>query len=80
MYDSSECMLRMMTAGGRGSFCVRAATSMPFIFGMPTSTIRVSGSCSSARRSASIPSEASATTLNPASVSSSVRKPRRTMP
>ena len=54
-------MLRMITAGGRSSFCDRAATSMPFIFGIPMSTMSVSGWCSSQSRSASSPSEASAT-------------------
>ena len=39
MYDSSECMLRMITAGGRSSFCARAATSMPFSLGIPMSTM-----------------------------------------
>ena len=43
MYDSSACMLRMMTPGGRSSFCARAATSMPLSFGMPMSTISRSG-------------------------------------
>jgi hypothetical protein len=44
MYDSSACMLRMITCGGRFSFCRRAATSIPFSLGMPTSRITTSGS------------------------------------
>src|SRR5688572_30849963 len=79
MYDSSACMLKMMTAGGRSSFCARVATSMPLSLGMPMSTMSRSGRCSSQSRTASSPSAASATTEWPVS-SSRLRSPRRTMP
>ena len=65
MYDSSACMLRMITPGGRSSFCARAATSMPFSFGIADIEDDARpGRCSSHSRTASRPSAASATTVD----------------
>src|SRR4029079_3567020 len=50
MEDSSACMLRMMTFGGRATLCTGDATSMPFIFGITfrSTTVRISTSAASA--------------------------------
>src|SRR3954469_6118993 len=80
MYDSSECMLRTITFGGCAIFWTRAVTSMPFIFGMPMSTINTSTRDCSQRWNACRPSAASAITWTPGSDSSRLRRPRRTMP
>src|SRR4029079_11438823 len=73
-------MLRMMTFGGCATLCTRDATSMPFIFGIPMSTMSTSTRVCSQKCRACSPSAASPTTWTPGSDSSRLRSPRLTMP
>src|SRR5512143_1819388 len=71
-------MLRITTAVRGFDARMRRVASMPFMFGMAMSITTTSGKCSSARRTLSRPSAASATTAMSVCFSSSARRPSRT--
>src|SRR3954452_8780777 len=71
-------MLRMPTAVPGHPATMRRVASMPFMFGIAISMMTTSGACSSARRTLSRPSAASATIAISVCFSSRARRPSRT--
>src|SRR5690242_18981266 len=71
-------MLRMTTAVPGHEATIRLVASMPFMLGMAMSMTTTSGDCSSARRTLSRPSAASATIAKSGCFSSRARSPSRT--